>query len=117
MAAYYITDQLCACGCKTRMPSTIVDRGWKYLKGHKPAHLRPDVKAVSDRPVQLAAKVYSYGDAKTLAEAEILCLEEQLEELDREIETRRMAAQDVRARLVFLHDLVNAAQHLEAKHG
>lgn len=32
---FAITDQLCACGCETQMPSTIVARGWQFLRGHK----------------------------------------------------------------------------------
>ena len=33
---FYITEQECACGCGTRMGSAVVERGWKYLRGHKP---------------------------------------------------------------------------------
>jgi len=32
---FFITDQLCACGCGNQMPSTIVARGWQFLRGHK----------------------------------------------------------------------------------
>jgi|GEM_PF-5250767 len=41
----YITDQLCACGCGTKMISTSVEAGRKYIWGHKHAvsagHVRP----------------------------------------------------------------------------
>ena len=32
---FHITDQLCACGCGTQLASTIVGRGWKFIRGHK----------------------------------------------------------------------------------
>ncbi len=99
------------------MPSSIVDRGWKFLKGHKPAHLRPGGKAIIDRPVELTAKVYTYADASVLAKAELACLEEQLAELDREIEAKRNAAMFVRERMEHLRDLLKAAVSLELARG
>lgn len=32
---FHVTEQLCACGCGTAMGSAIVDRGWKFIRGHK----------------------------------------------------------------------------------
>jgi hypothetical protein len=32
-----ITDIECACGCTTLLPRRLVDAGWKYIRGHKPA--------------------------------------------------------------------------------
>ena len=84
----HITDQLCACGCGTKMLSTVVDRGWKYLRNHKSADLRPakadaaPKRTVKTRPMELtSAKTYSYADAKALVQAELPCLEEQRDEL------------------------------------
>jgi hypothetical protein len=34
-SSFRITEQLCACGCGNAMPSTIVERGWQFLRGHK----------------------------------------------------------------------------------
>jgi hypothetical protein len=32
----HLTDQACACGCGNLLLSTIADRGWRYIRGHKP---------------------------------------------------------------------------------
>ncbi len=34
-AGFHLTSQLCACGCDTRLPSTLVNCGRSYLRGHK----------------------------------------------------------------------------------
>jgi hypothetical protein len=31
-----LTDQVCACGCGNILLSTIAERGWRYIRGHKP---------------------------------------------------------------------------------
>ncbi len=36
-SAFTITEHMCGRGkCDLRMPCTLVVRGWKYLRGHKP---------------------------------------------------------------------------------
>lgn len=35
----FFSDRSCACGCNNLLPKTIADRGWKYLRGHKPEGL------------------------------------------------------------------------------
>ena len=33
---FYVSTKVCICGCNTLLPSTLAERGWNYLRGHKP---------------------------------------------------------------------------------
>jgi hypothetical protein len=39
MTEFHVTRVECKCGCGVLLNSALVERGWRYLRGHKPAGL------------------------------------------------------------------------------
>jgi hypothetical protein len=72
MAEGYISKVVCACGCDTYLSQPAVDRGWKYLWGHKPKHVplaaRPERSGCRAKRVLSAV---SYGSAAAMVLADI----------------------------------------------
>lgn len=47
----YISNVECACGCGNLMPQHLVDRGWRFLHGHKPKKSRAQIQVPKHEPV------------------------------------------------------------------
>lgn len=56
---FYVTEQECACGCGTRLSSLTVNRGWKFIRGHK-GGTAPG-RIVNRQPMQRPGKVMAVG--------------------------------------------------------
>ena len=96
----HVTDRACACGCGTLMLSSIVGRGWKYLRGHKPAraarseHRRGAVSATSP------AKMAAFFDAQIEAwENQLRAREAEHRDAARKVEQIRVAIDELRANI------------------
>jgi hypothetical protein len=103
VAEGFISKTMCICGCETLMPQHLVNIGWKYLRGHKPAEMRAGKKvvAISDRKVVLAAPVEtSYARTLEMAKQNSNALAQSMKEIDDKI----MANSLVAAMLTKQHD-------------
>lgn len=93
-----ISEVTCACGCDTLMPQTVVDRGWRYLRGHKPSSLK-----VAKKPQGVIA---STGPGKI---REFFAL--QLEELRAQRKDLEQAAQELLTQAKLKMEAVKQLDH------
>lgn len=79
----HVTSVVCACGCDTLLPSTIVNRGWRYLRGHKP---KPEgwqpglIHARKERAPRAVTKgMISFGDVRNFLDESRKLAQKQLD--------------------------------------
>lgn len=80
MAEGYISKQECACGCQTLLPTHLVRRGWRYLRGHKPKQQAAVSAARAD--ASGTARQASFGGALQMAHLALAEAEQQLRACD-----------------------------------
>ena len=93
---FTMSNRECACGCRTLMPQTTADAGWRYLKGHKPKKGGAAALPAATNP----KKMIEFFDAQ-IADWEQQCerLQAQHREMTARLAETRTAIDELRSKM------------------